>query len=141
MTNNRNRGSVAIMENETTPGAATGGESHKVGAVTYRPRINMYDLGDRYEMHVELPGAPREEIHASTNEGVLTIEARVPSKYPGDAIPLRTEYGVGNFRRQVRLGEDIDTERLAATYEQGVLTLVLPKLPARQPRRIPVVNS
>lgn len=114
-----------------------------LGAVTYCPRLNMYDLSDRYEMHIELPGSSLEQIQATIDDGLLTIEASVPprTEFTGDVTPWRAEYGVGDFRRQVRLGEDIDADRLTAKYEHGVLTLVLPKMPERKPRRVPIAKG
>ena len=123
----------------SVPVAAPG--EQRVDTVTYRPRLNVYDLNDRYELHVDLPGSSSEHIHATIDDGVLQIEARVPYRYAADIKPWRAEYGIGDFHRKIRLGEDIDAERLTAKYEHGVLTLVLPKVPERQPRRVPIQNG
>jgi HSP20 family protein len=139
MTKTKDRAGAALAPAQTNSVATP---PQKIGAITYRPRLNMYDLGDRYEMHVDLPGSSSEQIQATLDDGLLTIEAGVPPRgeYTRDISPWRAEYGVGDFRRQVRLGEDIDGDRLTAKYEHGVLTLVLPKLPERQPRRVTIVN-
>jgi HSP20 family protein len=113
-------------------------EHVKTGAVTYGPPTDVYDLGDRYEMLLDVPGATRESIDISVAQGVLTVHAGVPTRVPADATPLRAEYGVGDFRRQVRLGEDVDTERLTASYADGVLTIGLPKSAGRRARRVEV---
>lgn len=140
MTNTNDRAGTALAPAQKNSVATP---PQKIGAVTYRPRLNMYDLSGRYEVHVELPGSSSELIQATMDDGLLTIEASVPPRgeYTGDITPWRAEYGVGDFRRQVRLGEDIDADRLTAKYEHGVLTLVLPKLPERQPRRVTIVNG
>jgi len=114
-------------------------ESHsKTSDVTYRPPLDLYDLGDRYEIQFDIPGSTAETIDLTINDQVLTIEARVEARYPGNITPLLGEYGVGDFRRQVRLGEDIDSESLTAAYTDGVLTLTLPKRAESRPRRIEV---
>jgi HSP20 family protein len=133
--------SVANANASTSTPPSTARREPKFGTVTYRPRLNMYDLGDRYEMHVELPGSTQEHIHATIDNGVLSIEARVPSRYPEEVAAWHAEYGVGDFQRKVRLGNDIDGERLQAKYELGMLTLVLPKVAERQARRVPIQNG
>jgi HSP20 family protein len=106
--------------------------------VAYRPPLDLHDAGDRYELHVDLPGASPDAVDVRVHNGVLTIDARVPDRAPEDAEVLRAEFGVGDFRRQLRLGEDIDPGAVDATFADGVLTLALPKRAERQPRRIAV---
>jgi HSP20 family protein len=113
-------------------------EHTKTSDRVYRPPLDIFDFGDRYEIHVDLPGTTRDQIDVTINENVLTLEARVPDRYGGDIMPIRGEYGVGDYRRQIRLGEDIDADGLSAAYADGVLTLSLPRLAERQPRRIEV---
>jgi HSP20 family molecular chaperone IbpA len=113
----------------------------KEGTVTYRPRLNMFDFSNRYELYVELPGSSSELIHATIDEGVLTVAAAVPDRHAATSTSIRAEYGVGDYHTKIRLGEDVDAQRLTAKYERGVLTLVLPKLPERQPRRVPIQNG
>ena len=114
------------------------GQHVKTGSVRYQPPMDVYQFEDRYEVVLDMPGATAEQIAASIDGDVLTVEARVNHRF-GDGIkPLHAEYGVGDFHRQVRIGEDIDAERLSAKYEHGVLTVWLPKRPERQPRRIQV---
>jgi HSP20 family molecular chaperone IbpA len=128
----------------TTGAACCGGTScdttHAKSArsVTYRPPLDLYHFPDRYEITIDLPGAAADQINATIDDSTLTVQARVPSRYPQDATPLHAEFGVGDFERQLRIGEDVDPDRLSARYENGVLTLVLPKRAERKPRRIPI---
>lgn len=118
-----------------------GSQDVKTGSVRYQPPMDVYQFEDRYEVVLDLPGATAEQIAASIDGDVLTVEARVPARYSADIKPLHGEYGVGDFHRQVRVGEDIDAERLSARFEHGVLTVSLPKRPERQPRRIRVTGG
>ncbi|GAB4544070.1 MAG: Hsp20/alpha crystallin family protein [Phycisphaerales bacterium] len=115
-----------------------GATAEKRADVTYRPDMDIIDLGAAYEIRLDIPGATRDEIGVTLDEGVLTIEAPVASRVPEGVTPLHAEYGVGAYRRRVRLGEDIDRERLEATYELGVLTLTLPKRAEVGPKRIAI---
>ncbi|MGH7133536.1 MAG: Hsp20/alpha crystallin family protein [Phycisphaerales bacterium] len=70
----------------------------KIGSTTYRPLLDVYDLSDRYEIHVDLPGTSADCINATVNGGILTVEAQVAQRYQDGITPLRGEYGIGDFR-------------------------------------------
>lgn len=126
---------------ETGEATAERGRHVKTGSVTYQPPMDVYQFEDRYEVVFDLPGTTAEQIAASIDGDVLTVEAGVAPRYGAGITPLLGEYGVGGFHRHVRMGEDIDAERLSARYEHGVLTVSLPKRPERQPRRIQVTGG
>ncbi len=121
-------------------------EHAKHAEVTYRPGADFIEFSDRYEMVFDLPGATADSVSLTIDEGVLTLEASVrrdgdergPS---GDNTWIAREFGVGDFRRRVRIGEDIDDERMTASLTEGVLTVTLPKRAARQARRIEINPS
>lgn len=110
----------------------------KEAQVTFSPPMDFYEFADRYEMWLDVPGAGPEDIEITLNDGVLSIEARVAGRIGEGAQRLHTEYAVGDYRRQVRLGEDIDEAALGATCADGVLVLSLSKRARRQARRIEV---
>lgn len=110
----------------------------KATVVTYRPPMDLFEFSDRYEVHLDMPGASPESMEITINEGVLSIDARVARRYPENITPLLGEYGVGDYHRQIRVGEDIDRDHLSANYTNGVLVLTLAKRAERQPRRIQV---
>jgi len=110
----------------------------KLGDVTYRPALDLYDTEAAYEIRLDMPGTTPEGIDVTVHDGVLTVEARVEPRYQDGITPVLGEFGVGDYRRRIRLGEDIDLDTLRASYADGVLVLVLPKLAAREPRKIEV---
>lgn len=120
-------------------------QSHTIQAKTsetvYRPRMDVIEFPDRYEISVDVPGSTPEQISAAIEDGVLTIEAGVPNRYENTGRPLAREFGVGDFRRRVRLGEDVDGERVAGDYASGVLTLTLPKRVAPGARVVPIKGA
>lgn len=107
------------------------------GAV-FRPVMDLFELPDRYELRCELPGTTADAIHVTVHGPTLTIEASVPHRYGADITPLLGEFGTGDFRREIRMGEDVDVDAMTARYVDGVLTLLLPKRAERQPRRVPI---
>lgn len=113
-------------------------EHTKPRDMTYRPSLDLYDLEDAYELYVDLPGTTSDDIDVVVHDGVLTIEANVGARHSDGIEPMHVEYGVGNYRRRLRLGEDIDGDGMVASYASGVLILRLPKRSERQPRRVEV---
>lgn len=113
----------------------------KTSQVTYRPAMDLFEGDDHFTIQVALPGAVTDDIDVVVNESVLTVEARVQDRHAEHAEAVFREYGVGDFRRQIRLGEDVDPDGLTANYADGVLTLTLPKQARRQARRITITSD
>lgn len=131
-----------MIDTPTRTNIGTDSVTHaKTSDRTFRPPLDLYDLGDRFEIHVDLPGATADSIELTVHRGVLTVEAEVEPRWADDARVLHAEYGVGRFRRQVRLGEDVDADALSADFALGVLTVGLPKNARLRPRKIPVRSA
>lgn len=95
------------------------------------PAADVYEDANSYYVTVELPGARKEDIHVAVEDAVLTVSAtRVEKNTEGEA---RTEY-----RRSLAVPESLDPAKVTAAYENGVLTVTLPKLEARKPRTITI---
>jgi len=94
-------------------------------------KTDVRELNDGYEVDVELPGFKKEEIKLSLEKGNLTISAQKglqkeeTDKKNGKVI--RKERYEGNLTRSFYVGEDLDKEDIKAKYENGVLSLVIPK--------------
>jgi HSP20 family protein len=87
---------------------------------------------------VDLPGVRSEQVDLNVQDGVLTLKASVAPRWREGARGMLCEYGVGDYVREFRLGEAIDTTRISAEMKNGVLTLKLPKVEAARPRKIQV---
>jgi len=87
-------------------------------------------------IEAELPGVKKEEIKLNLEDDVLTISAeRKQETEEKKKNYHRVERIFGNFSRSFRLGDNIDKENIEATYDNGVLNLVLPKV------EMPVTNK
>jgi HSP20 family protein len=100
--------------------------------------MDAYRRGDEFVVHLDLPGVEPETIDVAVENQILTVGAeRRFEPHEGDEF-LVTERPQGRFNRQLRLGSTIDTENIAASYDDGVLTLTLPVSERAKPRQIQV---
>jgi HSP20 family protein len=96
----------------------------------------------RHEHHVELrfdmPGVSPDSIDVEVERNVLSVRAERTWSPPEDAEVLAQERPQGAVTRQVMLGEALDTERLEASYDAGVLTLTIPVAEQAKPRKVEI---
>jgi HSP20 family protein len=88
---------------------------------------------------LDLPGITPESVSIEVDKGVLTL--KTPVREAEETTYLRRERFHGAYERSVRLPDTIQEDAVNAYFENGVLTLVLPKKPEAQPIRIPVTTS
>lgn len=125
-----------VTRTSPTPSAETAPAEPRQG-LSYRPNVDVRDRGTEVVFVADMPGAKADSIEVTVDDGVLTLHASVPPReLPGRAV--RQEYGIGDYRRQFRLGEGFDASRIEAAYAQGVLTVHVPRLAAVLPRRVEV---
>lgn len=108
------------------------------------PRFMPMDLckvDDHYVLTADLPGVDPGSVDVDVDNGTLTISAQRTAS-SGDAIQwLTNERFFGRYRRQLSLGDGVDTSRISATYENGVLTLTIPLAERAKPRKIDIVHG
>jgi HSP20 family protein len=117
-------------------------QTERTGSIQfYRPYVNIGERADELVISAEMPGATAENIDVHFEDGQLNIHARVAPRAAEGQRFLLQEYGVGDFYRTFRVGEQVDPTRIAAEYRNGVLTLRLPKVEAAKPRKITVQSA
>ena len=107
---------------------------------TNRPAVMPMDAwreGDRFVIEFDLPGVSPESIDLDVERNVLTIKAERPST-SGDWELLASERPKGLFSRQLVLGDNVDLEKVAADYRDGVLRLRVPVAEKAKPRKIEI---
>lgn len=105
--------------------------------LTYRPNVDVSDRGTEVVLVADMPGATADTIDVTFEDGVLTLHATVAPR-PTGGRAIQQEYGIGNYRRTLRLGEGFDGAQIAADYRRGVLTVRVPRLAAVLPRKVEV---
>ncbi|HBZ68761.1 MAG TPA: hypothetical protein DEP35_03015 [Deltaproteobacteria bacterium] len=104
------------------------------------PAVNLYETADGFVLTAELPGMKLEEIELAVHGNRLTIRGERKISYPDDGRTNlhRRERAAGQFRRAIELPLAIDSEKVEASYRNGVLLVKLPKPATHRPRRIEV---
>jgi HSP20 family protein len=104
--------------------------AHRAG---FRPRVDVYRTEDPAAVNVvvELPGIDASEVQLSVADGVLAVSGRRRRDIRQRRWYQHMEIDYGPFERRVVLGEDVDADAAEASYDSGVLTVVLPL--ARKP--------
>jgi HSP20 family protein len=97
------------------------------------PSAEASEVDDTYEVAVELPGVKVDDIDISVADGILSVrgEKRFEREEKGRSFYF-TERSYGAFQRAFRLPSDADADAISATSEDGVLTVRIPRLPARK---------
>jgi HSP20 family protein len=104
----------------------------------FRPHVDCFRTGDALTVLVEIPGIDGDKVDLFVAEGTLYLAGtRARPRLEGQ-VYQQMEIDYGPFRRQVALGADVDVAQARATYEQGILTIVLP-LAERAPAKERVV--
>ncbi|MCI0386371.1 Hsp20/alpha crystallin family protein [Streptomyces sp. CNQ085] len=100
--------------------------------------MDAYRSGDDVVVHFDLPGIGPESIGLDVERHVLTVHAERRWLGPEDAGRIAAERPTGKFSRQLFLGATLDTDRIDASYDAGVLTLRVPVTEQAKPRKIQV---
>lgn len=101
------------------------------------PQVNIFETKDGYVLEAEMPGVTKEGLEITMENNEITIVGhRQNESAPGQ--PLFRERQAADYRRVFELDPAIDSGKVSARMEQGVLTLTLPKSEKVKPRKIRV---
>jgi HSP20 family protein len=103
--------------------------------------MDAYRRGDRFFVHLDLPGVDADKIELTCEQNVLTVRAeRVFDTQQADEL-IVSERPQGAFSRQLFVSDALDTDQIEANYDRGVLTLELPVAEQAKPRRIQIGSA
>ncbi len=113
------------------------------GGTTARSGMPMdaYRVGDNFVAHFDLPGVDPGSIDLSVEGTTLTISAERSVPQLENAEWTIAERPFGSYTRQLVLGRSLDTERLEASYHDGVLTVSIPVAEKARSRKITVTRA
>jgi HSP20 family protein len=106
---------------------------------TWAPAVDILETPEAYEVRAELPGIPKEDVHITVENNILTIKGE--RKFEKDETKEnyhRIERAYGAFARSFTLATRVDQERVEARFDNGVLTVAVPKAAEAKPKRIDI---
>lgn len=112
--------------------------------VSGRKRVmpaDAYRHGDEFVVRFDLPGIEPESVEVTVEKNVLSVSAeRQWRPEAGDQVVL-AERPFGKFSRQLYLSDNLDTDRIEAHYDRGVLSLRIPVSAQAKPRKVQVTTG
>jgi HSP20 family protein len=100
--------------------------------------MDAYRRGDAFVAHLDVPGLDPNTIDLTVEQNTLTVTGeRAWPRADGDEVVI-VERPQGVFSRQLLLGESLDTNRIAARYDQGVLTITIPVTEESKARKVEI---
>ncbi len=98
------------------------------------PKVNIHETNNAYHLEVLAAGRNKEDFKIDVDNGLLTISYEKKEEVNNeDYKTVRREFSFRSFKRSFNLDETIDTEKIEAKYENGVLKVLLPKKEVAKP--------
>lgn len=114
-------------------------DDEDLASSTWLPAVDIAEDADRIVVTAEIPGMKQEDIDINFNGGILTIRGdRELEKEKNERSYHRLERAYGSFARSFTLPRTVDTDRITASYRDGVLEIVVPKKEEAKPKQIKI---
>lgn len=118
------------------------GDDSENPVANWVPAVDIIEENDRFVLHADVPGVDPKDIEVSMDAGVLTVSGeRRSENVTNEAGFRRVERATGRFFRRFNLPDTADAEGIKAKSRNGILEVIIPKLPEVQARRITVEAS
>lgn len=106
------------------------------------PAANLFASNDQVVVHAEIPGMKAEEININVEADLLTIEGeRKPEEMAEETLCHRRERSFGKFVRSFKLPFDVNPDNVKASYQDGILSVSLPRSQESKPKKIAVATA
>ena len=111
----------------------------RAATTAWAPALDISERKDAYLVTVELPGLRPEDLDITMEDGLLTIQGeRQFTAESSEQQFHRVERRYGAFRRSITLPAQVQAEQIEASFDNGVLQIVVPKMEEAKPKRIQV---
>jgi HSP20 family protein len=118
--------------------SATRGEE-EASTHTWAPPVDIYENGDSLVLKAELPGINPDDVEIRVEDNTLYLKGeRKFEKEVKEQNYHRVERSYGNFTRTFSLPNSVDPDKVAANFQDGVLTLTMPKREEAKPKTIKI---
>jgi HSP20 family protein len=114
----------------------------RTGSRMWHPATDVIEQSNGYLIALELPGVRRDAVEVTFEQNILTVrgtkDTTVEATEDAELRVYSAERVSGNFERSFRLPEHVDANAIRADFQDGVLSVTIPKKPASQPRKIAI---
>ena len=125
-----------LLEDVFGPDTSLFGQAAEPARGNQSPRVELTETGTELRVIAELPGVKEQEIEVSLDDGVLTLRAEKKQERNDERANTHfTERSYGLFQRSLQLPFQVDPDEVNAAFDNGVLTITLPKPKGREQRR------
>ncbi len=134
---------VGLMLMRTDPFRDLDRLTQQVFGTTARPAVMPMDAwrdGDAFVVEFDLPGVSADSLDLDVERNTLTVHAERPARDETQEM-VASERPTGMFSRQLFLGDNLDTDKIEARYEDGVLRLTIPVAEKAKPRKVAITNT
>jgi|TARA_B100001094_G_scaffold61396_1_gene57123 HSP20 family protein len=109
---------------------------------TAYPKVNVYEYDDKVGVIAEIPGLDKKDLTIEVEEGVLTIAGNKHGLFDDEgAKVIRKELKQSSFKRQFELGEQLNGDKVKASFKSGLLSIEIPKIEPKKPKKTAVKIS
>lgn len=108
----------------------------------WTPTMDAWETEHAFVAQLDLPGLTKEQVEVNFDRNTLTVRGSRPNSIPqndkGEVRVFFAERTAGAFSRSVRFPQYVEASRIEATFNNGVLTITVPKAEAAKPRKIEI---
>ncbi len=108
------------------------------GSTSSNIAANVWETGDGYQIALLAPGVDPEQIEITALRNTITVSGTLEVGQPEGAKAVWQEFGPSQFRRQIGLPAEVNSDEVQAAYRNGILLLTVPKAEHAKPRQIKV---
>jgi HSP20 family protein len=113
-------------------------QNEELSSRAWTPPVDVHETRDAFLVQAELPGVTREEIGITLENNVLRLTGERKPQQEENVSYHRVERPYGAFSRSFALPVQVDAERIQAAFQDGVLTITVPKAEQAKPRKISI---
>ncbi len=130
--------SASAAVSATSAGATPEGAVANRDLPAMTPPVDVIEDASGITLYADMPGVPRDKLSLKVEGDQLDIEGELTIPVPTDIAVTYAEMNRTLYRRTFTLSKELDAEKIAAEFNNGVLTLRIPKAAHAQPRRISI---
>jgi HSP20 family protein len=102
------------------------------------PIADIFETDDAFTVKLDMPGAARDSISVTAEPEYLSVKGKIVQQHPDNGILLLSEIARKSYRREFRLGIGVNQNNIQAQFDDGVLTVTVPKTDETKAREIQI---